>query len=481
MKNYNLYWGEIHTHSTLGDGHGEPKKLLEQAKVKLDFFSLLDHSQLPDAPHIKVLPGGYKMEYLDEAAEGYWYLIEHWEEYCRLVNSYYRPGKLVTFIGQEWTSWKYGHWNVYFPSEEADLILAKTLDELVDKVSRQNAIVIPHHPAYQPGVGINWERVKPSKAIPLVEIYSYHGSSENDYGPYPMDKARMGPRVEKGSIESMLKLGRKLGFIASTDGHGYVAARYGLGITGVYAESLGRASIWEALLSKRTIATTGDRIKIYFSLNDYPLGSEIESSPKAALFYEVEAEDLIDKIELIKNAQVISRQFAEVDEEAKRKSNRFKFRLSVGWNTPGEKMRCKIKVQLKKGEILSVSPCIQNAEDFNIEEFSKDRYSFALTQEGIPPDSLVFDVRAEIDSEIVITANNKRKSICLKDLLSDSYAFDVERIYHTTVKIHRAWCKDEFNLKKSIVDNTPRPGDYYYVRVTQTNGQMAWSSPIWVR
>ena len=26
----------------------------------------------------------------------------------------------------------------------------------------------------------------------------------------------------------------------------------------------------------------------------------------------------------------------------------------------------------------------------------------------------------------------------------------------------------------------PKPGDWYYVRVTQHNGHMAWSSPIWV-
>ena len=28
--------------------------------------------------------------------------------------------------------------------------------------------------------------------------------------------------------------------------------------------------------------------------------------------------------------------------------------------------------------------------------------------------------------------------------------------------------------------NNRATADFYYVRVTQTNGQMAWSSPIWV-
>ena len=34
----------------------------------------------------------------------------------------------------------------------------------------------------------------------------------------------------------------------------------------------------------------------------------------------------------------------------------------------------------------------------------------------------------------------------------------------------------------TFVDNNPSPGEsYYYVRVLQDDGQMAWSSPIWVR
>ena len=33
-----------------------------------------------------------------------------------------------------------------------------------------------------------------------------------------------------------------------------------------------------------------------------------------------------------------------------------------------------------------------------------------------------------------------------------------------------------------FVDNQPAPGEnYYYVRVIQTDGELAWSSPIWVR
>ena len=37
-------------------------------------------------------------------------------------------------------------------------------------------------------------------------------------------------------------------------------------------------------------------------------------------------------------------------------------------------------------------------------------------------------------------------------------------------------------VKFQFTDAAPAPGDsYYYIRVEQTDGQLAWSSPIWVR
>ena len=39
-----------------------------------------------------------------------------------------------------------------------------------------------------------------------------------------------------------------------------------------------------------------------------------------------------------------------------------------------------------------------------------------------------------------------------------------------------------YEVCHSFVDEPPTNGEsYYYLRVTQMNGQMAWSSPIWVR
>jgi len=41
---------------------------------------------------------------------------------------------------------------------------------------------------------------------------------------------------------------------------------------------------------------------------------------------------------------------------------------------------------------------------------------------------------------------------------------------------------DKAELEFEYVDTTPPAGDaYYYVRVMQSDGEMAWGSPAWVR
>jgi hypothetical protein len=51
------------------------------------------------------------------------------------------------------------------------------------------------------------------------------------------------------------------------------------------------------------------------------------------------------------------------------------------------------------------------------------------------------------------------------------------------MKIYRAIPFEGYHVKFKCIDENLSVGEenYYYVRVTQLNGQMAWSSPIWVR
>ena len=47
--------------------------------------------------------------------------------------------------------------------------------------------------------------------------------------------------------------------------------------------------------------------------------------------------------------------------------------------------------------------------------------------------------------------------------------------------INRIVFSEHYESSFDVADTGDGAGvDWYYVRVTQTNGQMAWSSPVWV-
>ncbi|MBI3698774.1 MAG: hypothetical protein HY238_28545, partial [Acidobacteria bacterium] len=59
------------------------------------------------------------------------------------------------------------------------------------------------------------------------------------------------------------------------------------------------------------------------------------------------------------------------------------------------------------------------------------------------------------------------------------------RIQKVEVIRNNAYIHTQAGADRSVeftyVDNQPLPGEsYYYIRVEQTDGQLAWSSPIWI-
>lgn len=121
---------------------------------------------------------------------------------------------------------------------------------------------------------------------PVVEIYSSKGSSENAYEDpndipdweYPLhrsDRAGRPPEVGASAV-ALLQRGERFGFIASSDRHmshpqrgieGNIYNRQGCAMMiGDPRISSLRERIWEAIVSRRTYATTGARIPMGFEV-----------------------------------------------------------------------------------------------------------------------------------------------------------------------------------------------------------------------
>jgi len=481
---YKLFWGELHTHSNCSVDcrqGADPETLIHYARRFLDFFALADHNQCPDAPsylasHLGTSETSGKIAAMVRNGIEGRLLKDTWGDTQRLIAENNEPGRFVTFLGYEWSSFKYGDHNIYYLNDYEPCIPAKTPRELYNNVKGKPAIIIPHHPAYPlRSRGIDWQYVKEEFA-PVVEIFSMHGSSENDTGPYPMLRNLMGPRVTEGTIFEMLKRGLKLGFIASSDSHG-IAAPYGRGYTGIFAKELSREALWKGLINKKTIAVTGDRIEISLRVNEGFIGDIIQGREKRRIEVKVEGWHLLDKVELVRNGIVIYRETCALNRP--QLTGRIRFRISFGWSS--EAKECRLNLSLSAGRITRVLFSSEGNPEYSIKQKDTREVELNLMTKEKIITSFLFEVEAPQEAKLNLKANDKLLKCSMKELLNRSFSLNLFRLYDTWMKLHQGWTENLFSKSFSIEDE--RDGgsvDAYYIRVTQLNGQMAWCSPIWV-
>jgi len=484
----NLYWGDIHSHAYCGRAFSDPQSDLAIARSHLDFWSPTEHSD------------GQKFN-----GEMF---ADYWPKLRELLHDAYSPGEFVTILGWEWADdidWNAGDMNVYFPGDAPEnMPVPRTYPEMIDFVRAHNAILIPHHIGYMsPYPGTDWDRFVPD-IMPAVEIFSMHGSSEREGGPFPMNLVINGPRASGATMVEGLERGLKFGIIASTDEHiGYPGA-YGNGLMAAYAPELTRAAIWEALVNRRTYAVTGDRIKLEFSLEGAMMGSELSRVDRREIGVRVVGEDMLNEVDIVKNGRLWRRETCGLRENVL--TDRARVRIEWGWGR-GEVYCWQGNVEVSQGHILDVTPhfgppgpdavihwdqnhCRWESHTFgNLSLNTFFEYQMYANTGGNLTNQLVLEIEGGPDTELHLGMGEKGWKLSLAELLHGSRVLVQEsqegRSYNPLgahkIKVHQAVASHRYIFEGRFVDDEPqRETDYYYLRVTQANGQMAWSSPIWV-
>jgi hypothetical protein len=288
-----VYWGDLHGHSGLSDGTGTPEDYFRYARdvAGLDVAALTDHDH-------------WGLEPLARSPR-------LWDEIRGRVSAFHAPGRFVTLLGYEWTSWLHGHRHVLYFGDEGR-VLSSVLPEyesppqLWAALRGEPALTIAHHTAGGP-IATNWEIPPDPELEPVTEVASVHGSSEAPDSPHVIYDP-----VAGHFARDALDRGYRLGFVGSGDSHdghpglAHLASGKG-GLVAIFAGELSREAVLEALRARRVYATNGPRILLHATLDGAPMGAALPARPNGprALEVAVVAPASLDRVDVVRSGRVV--------------------------------------------------------------------------------------------------------------------------------------------------------------------------------
>jgi hypothetical protein len=472
-----VYWGETHGHSGFAEGQGSLDGYYRfgRDEARLDFLCLSEHDL-----------------WLDDS---------EWRMLQEAVRRFKEEGQFIPFLGYEWTVSRSGggHHNVYFRTPDRKRVPrqdAPTLPELYRGLHRDNdpedVLIIPH--AHQAG---DWTQNDPDLEK-LVEMYSMHGSFEWFGNMY-------------------LKQGYEIGFVAGSDDHrghpGYTGtirrgslSTFG-GLAAVIAREKTTDSIFAALRRLSVYATSGQRIILDAKLNGTTTGTRQKHTKDRRMTCRVIGTAPIESIHVVKNSEVIfSRRYLTAPIEP-HMFVRVAFESSseaFTYDNPRGYRRWKGTLEVKGAQIVGVkTPGFENRynEKAFIDQKNPTRIHFytetrgradvmVVELQGASPNT-VFKIHLDAAREYGASSRLVRSPRYLpsEDLKLKFGAMTNGRLVHEfdvdehTDSLSLQAVNPEGSMEQEFqyVDlDSPAPGDYYYVRVTQLDGARAWSSPFWV-
>lgn len=489
---YRVVFGDIHNHNAHGYGQGSIERSIDIARTHLDFYAFTGHSSWHD---LEV--SGTDERFL-HFTRGFERLAETWSRVQRAIASANRDGEFAAFLGFEWHSNFYGDQCVIFRDDDKPISYAKNFDELKAFCQIHGAMLLPHHVGYPRGVrGANWDVYDPQFA-PVVEIYSMHGCSETDRSPYPMKLGSPGGRSTENTVAAALRRGHRFGFTASTDSHRGFPGAWGEGLTAALVKNLDRESIWDAFWNRRTYALTGDRIEIDFSVDGAVMGSTLTTRPSVEVAFAVAARDEIALVEIIHDGEVAEQFRPPRATSTFNWAQPFQLRFEWGWGPWADLDKPRtidwdFRLEIDKGQLDRHYPCLASHpfDEHRRHRFAGNDNRLHVTSytsragafNGNPNQAVVIEGRGTPQSKLLLSMTQPvetKRTIGLDKLALRSVEDHIGPYPSESYQFHRLVDRRESHLTGSAMVPLNAEAGHVYLRVTQKNGQMAWTSPVFI-
>ncbi len=433
---YLRLWGDLHRHSSISRcAASKDGTLIDQYRYAmdvagLDFLAVTDH-------HNHMTPDAWAMS-------------------RELVAAFHRPAELVTLYGFE-RLLPSGHRNFFCadPEQAVDAPFRGSPKRIWDGYPAGKWLAVPHmltatrHVFIWSAANLRIERD--------VEIYQgRRGAYESVRGPLRDLRAL----DQYPHAITYLRDGKRFGFVAASDHTANLR-----GFTAVLVPARTRAAVYAALLARRCYAATA-RIALDVQLDDLLMGEAGPVTPDASLHIRADAGSDIARVQVIRRGKV-AHQWTGTDPE--------RVLLTVRWGR--QEMRRRLRVVVEDGLVEKALPLFLESED-----------RLALSPEGVlsvqtrtygnDEDGAVATVRRTADSVVHVQLGRKQQQFALADLAAGPVRFHLGGV-PMEISLDPAPLGGR-RFDASWAPGDWAPGDWVYVRLVRADGQVAWSSPIWI-
>lgn len=418
---------------------------------------------------------------------------------------HYEPGRFVPLPGYEWSATydRGGHHNVYFRRFDQDLRRSGHADHLdpwdidtdlphvreMHAEFRHSDIVVTPHVG---GVAADLQWHEP-QIEPALEITSTHGQFE---------------WFLKESIERKYKMGFVGGSDCYTgrpgDDHpGHQLRRYQkAGLAGVYATELTLDGILNAMKARRVYATSGVRIVAVVTADGHFMGSEYSTASSPEIAVKIIGTGPLERVELFRGLELL-----HCEEMS---SGRASDQVRVTWE--GASRRTSYSGVVWNGSIKTSGGSITDAQKIrfdsprsHVTESSETglgwtswtcgyRSGFVLDIDGTPDTGIEVALTSDVIASSqygghgetgarrinFAAADRLRIPTTLGALADGPRIVDLGEL-DRKVTVELAPEPGPDRVEFEVTDHSPKPGiNPYWVRVTQSDMEKAWTSPVFV-
>ena len=455
-----LYWGDLHRHSLISRCTSGDEPSLEDFYryswdvCEYDFWAVTDHSE--------------------NSTDYQWWSIK------KVADLFKVDGRFVPFYGFEWTGLM-GHQNVIYGDVDRDAAIYSAYAQGSDDpdllwkqlaTSDDPAITIPHHPG-SAMVPYDWD-YGDERFLRVVEIFQACRGNYEDDGCYRQysDGTLPGTFVLDG-----LRKGQRFGFIASSD-HGHGAA-----YVGAYAESLDRASVFEALQSRRVFAATQRDVVVDVRVGDGRgaetfMGGETVLAGPVEVSARVRGYGELARVDVVRDGVVVHSELPDLDLP----EGWLAVPLRLEWGQSDVTTDWGGRLQVTGGEVLQTPYWSTDVTGVGASSvlWSSTTKSFGHPY-GSQRGGIELTVVGPPDAEVEVVVGLGEVRVPLGELTRRVVPVPLQGPGRMTLQRGAGGLAGMGTSELDLTWTDPAGGPaFYYVRAFQTDGEMAWSSPVWV-